>query len=196
MDLINKIKSILFEPKKFFPKLQKEKGIKTAFKYLAILGLFSAILTYIMSITFAPVQTGLLEQYVGEELALEAGNIEIIDAVLNYVSILISSFIVAGILHLWLKLFKSKEKRYEKTYQLYVYATTPTMLLSWIPILGGFAWIYDLILLVTGTMVIHKITKTKSIWAYVIPLIIMIILGIIIFALIAKFMADYGQVLA
>ena len=132
MDLLNKIKSILFEPKKFFTKLKKEKGVKSAFKYLIIVALFSTVLTFIMSLIYTPVETGILEEFIGQEISTEESSFTYLDAIISYLAILIFSFVAAGILHLWIKLFRGKAI-YEKTYQLYVYGSTPALLFSWIP---------------------------------------------------------------
>ena len=189
MDILNKVKSILFEPKKFFTKLQKEKGIRDVFKYLAIVALFSVILTFIMSLIFSPVQTSFIEQLTGQEISTEDSTPTYIDAIINYLGTLLLSFVIVGILHLWLKLFRGKAK-YEKTYQLYIYGTTPTFLFSWIPFIGGFAWIYDLILLIIGTSIIYKLSRTKSILVYLIPLIILIMLLLIAMILLITISAN------
>jgi hypothetical protein len=178
MDILTKIKTIMFEPTKFFTKSQKEIGIKGAFKYLTILALFSSLLTFIVSYFFQPFQTSFIERLIGSDVLSEVATPTLLDALSSYAAILILSFLIVGILHLWIKLFKGKAK-YKKTYQLYVYGTTPSFLLSWIPFVGNFAWIYSLIVLITGTSIIHKISKTRSMILYLIPVILLIILMVI-----------------
>jgi hypothetical protein len=160
MEMILKIRDILFKPASFFKGLKREKGIKKVFKYLFILCLFSAILMFLPTHPFLAI------------ISLGIG--------------LVSSFIIAAILHVWILLFGGK-KGYEKTYQLYVYSSTPRFLATWI--LLGFAifgikletvWvylleiiysvgvIYSLVLLTIGTQKMHDVSRKRSIFMYLV----------------------------
>ena len=89
--------------------------------------------------------------------------------VLDMAPWLLLGFFIAGLLHAWILIFRGKAG-YDKTYQLYVYSRTPQFLFGWIPVLGFIAYIYGLVILIMGTMKMHKISKTKSILMYVIPI--------------------------
>lgn len=157
-------------PQKFFQRIQKEKGLKKAFIYFAILFLFSTILSFLFSLLMMP-----LYQQILASLSLNIPTLQyssgwvVLNQAISYLVGLLGSFIIAGLLHVWLLIFGSRAE-YEKTYQLYVYSRTPVFLFGWIPILGFIASIYGLVLLIIGTMQLHKISKTKAILIYVIPL--------------------------
>ncbi|MCH7965636.1 MAG: hypothetical protein IH852_17065 [Bacteroidetes bacterium] len=51
---------------------------------------------------------------------------------LGYIVGLLIPFATAGILYVWLLLWGG-EADYVKTYQLYIYATTPTLVFGWLP---------------------------------------------------------------
>ncbi len=106
--------------------------------------------------------------------ALPSNTELILFSVLGYGAMLLLSFVFAGLLHGWILLFGGKEK-YAKTYQLYIYSSTPGYVFGWIPFIGYFALIYDLILLIIGTQKVHKISPMKSILMYVIPAVLLIL---------------------
>lgn len=170
MEILIKIRDVLISPHKFFQRMQKEKGLKKAFIYFAILSLFSAILGFLLSLLMMP-----LYQQILASLALNIPTLQyssgwvVLNQLISYIIGLLASFVIAGLLHVWLMIFGGRAD-YEKTYQLYVYSHTPTFLFGWIPVLGFIASIYWLVLLIIGTMKVHKISKTKAILMYVIPI--------------------------
>lgn len=172
-DLIHKIKQVLTDPINFFESLKKETGIKSAFIYLLILSLFSTILGLIVGQLFQNYSYDLISKIFGfafPKPQYTAGMLVFL-TFLGYGFGLISSFIMAGILHIWILIFGGK-KNYSKTYQLYIYSSTPQFVIGWIPFVGYLAWIYDLVLLIIGTQKVYNISKVKSILMYVIPLVL------------------------
>ena len=122
---------------------------------------------------------GVIEKMFGITIPTEAIQVPtILTTLMYYVLSLGLAFVVAGLLHLWILLFGGKAD-YTKSYQLYVYAYTPTYVLGWIPFLGFFAGIYSLILLILGTEKMHGISRRKTILMYVIPAVVFAILAII-----------------
>ena len=193
MNIFNRVKSVLSEPTKFFTRIKKEKGISIAFIYLAALALFSAIMSTIMSSILEPLNLRFIQSILGTELSqtLIPTSTKLFSLIWSFASILIGSFILVAILFVWIKIFSGKAG-YKKTYQLFIYGSTPGLLFSWIPFIGGFAWIYDMILLIKGTEILHKVSKTKAILIYIIPLVIFIILGIILIATLIALIASFG----
>ena len=175
MELIQKIKGILTTPSKFFENLKKEKGLKKAFIYFMILSLFSFILTLIIQYFSNPLYLNLF----GGSLSSYTFWLLLILIVIFYGLVLIFSFIMAALLHLWIIIFGGKAN-YEKTYQLYIYSHTPNLVFGWIPIINLLIWIYSLVLLIIGTQKVHKIPKTRAILMYVIPFILIIVLLLIL----------------
>lgn len=186
--MINKIKKILFEPDAFFSKL-KEDNLKPAVKYYLVLSLFTAIVVVLLSLlAFKQGWNVGLMQY-KDVVEMSTGMILFL-GVLAYGLGFAASFLGAGILHLWLKLWGAKVE-YSKTYQLCAYTRTPNFLLGWIPFVGIFASVYRLILLIMGTERIHKLPHKKAIYAYVIPLVVWLLAMIILVGIVYSM---YGKV--
>ena len=185
--MLKKIKDVLIEPKKFFQRIQKEKGYKKAFVYFAILSFFSTVIGFLFSIAMIPLYRHILESFALTIPTLQNYGWLAINQVIGYLIGLLGSFVVAGLLYAWILIFGGKAG-YEKTYQLFVYSRTPQFLFGWIPAIGLVASIYGLVILIIGTMQLHKINKTKAILMYVIPitifgLILILFWGLIIFAI-------------
>ena len=170
MKILPKIRDVLIAPQKFFQRIQKEKGFKKAFVYFAILSLFAIVLGYIFGLLMVPIYQQILASFSLDFPMMQyTSGWVVLNTILGYLIGLLASFIVAGLLHAWILIFGGKAE-YDKTYQLYVYSRTPQFLFGWIPVLGFIAYIYGLVILIMGTMKMHKISKTKSILMYVIPI--------------------------
>ena len=171
MKVIYKIKQILFSPNSFFSSLKKEKKVDGAFGYFAIISLIGSVF-FFLSVFF---QWSDFSFFSFLNPSGDFGGLLII-TIFIYGLGLGFSFVNAGVLHIWIKIFGGKSK-YSKTYQLYVYTSTPTLLLSWIPFIGFLSSFYDLTLLIIGTPKIHKeINLNKSIFMYVIPVAVFVLL--------------------
>ncbi len=185
MDFVEKIKQVLFHPSVFFNQLPKEKGIGGAFTFIALFGLVYALLSSL--VTF--ISQMIVEAVVTKQNSLFnqsfmnfglTGPLSIVVGFLvSYIGLLVFSFVIVGILYLWLLLWGGKAD-YTETYKLWVYASTPQFLLGWIPFVSFLAWIYKVVLLVIGTEIIHKLSRTKAVFAYVIPIVLLIVLVIIL----------------
>ena len=181
MNILNKIKLILFNPDKFFSSL-KEKTIQDSLLYYIILLAFNVIMGYLILLIFGDVFIRYLYNLFNLNLALPTLNaINLFgQVILGYIFAIAFSFLMVGILYVWLLIFGGS-KGYAKTYQLYAYSLTPSLLLKWIPFLSFFIWIYDLVLLVIGTKKIYNFSTTKAVLIYIIPVIIIFILVLFLF---------------
>jgi len=179
--LFIKIKQILINPSNFFENVKKETGIKQSFIYLMVLSLFSTVLGLVVGQSLQNYYYNLVARVFGFSFPQPKYTIGILIlfAFIGYLVILLSSFIMAGILHVWILIFGGKEE-YAKTYQLYVYSKTPRFIVGWIPFVTYLTWIYDLVLLIIGTQKIHNISRTKSILMYVIPIVLIISLLLVL----------------
>jgi hypothetical protein len=193
MNIFNRIKLVLSRPTEFFTRLKSESGISTAFIYLAALALFSTIMTTIMSVILQPMNMKFIQSIFGTNFVqtMIPTSTRLFSMIWSFASVLVGVFIVVAILFVWIKIFGGKAG-YKKTYQTYIYASTPGLLFNWIPLIGGFAWIYDLVLLIKGTEITHQISRTRAVLIYILPLIIFIILGIILLATAIALFASFG----
>jgi len=182
MNLLKVIKDVLFNPIYFFENVRKQKGIKIAFLYLTILALIAVILVqtvgrFLQSYTYIIVSKIYGFSFPKPQYTF---GILILMSVAGYLFTLLSSFIIAGLLHIWILIFGGKAD-YTKTYQLYVYSLTPRFLFGWIPFISYLAWFYYIILLIVGTQQLHGISKTRAILMYFIPVGILIIIYLVMF---------------
>src|SRR3989344_4844223 len=195
MNIFDKIKEILFNSNQFFSSLKKEKTVQESFKFYIILAAFSAIMGYIMFLIFGDIiMDSLLKIFsqLGADIP-ETGNLQTFGrTLLGYLFSVIGSFVSAAILYLWLLIFKGNEG-YQKSYQLYVYSQTPNLLFSWIPVVSIISWIYSFALLVIGTRKIYNFSNTKSVLIYLIPLIILFIIGLMFFAVALAFLSNMNE---
>jgi len=195
MFLLTKVKTALFQPDKFFEGIKQETSIKPAFAYYAILYAFSMLLAML---TVSPLLFVLTSMF-------PAGYV-IVFVIALYVIGLLSSFFVAGVIHLCIRLLGGKGT-YTQTYQVYAYSMTPLFVFSVIYSLStfvsgigsGLAVIfllmilmmflsivslgYTLISLVKGTKILHGIETLKAIIAYVVAAVLFIIIYVLITSL-------------
>jgi len=176
MHIIDTIAKLFSKPRDFFKGIRKEKTIKDAFFINLIFGLFYCVILMIFLFLmvsffrmFTPAGKNTFPMYI----------LFILVAVW-FVLVIIFNFIWAGILHVWILIFGGK-KGYKQTYQLSIYSSIPTYLLGWFPLIGLFASVYSVYLLIIGTQEVHGISKMKSILMYVIPIAVFALLIIIFY---------------
>jgi len=182
-----KIKQVLFNPYVFFKNIKKEKGISTAFSYFALMSLVYTLLSTTVGLVYLNYffNSSQLSFILSQNTDYTTNNI-LFYSFIMYGAGLLLSFVIAGILHLWILLFGGKET-YTKTYQLYVYSRTPGFVFGWLPFIGSIFRLYNLFLLILGTEKVHKISRTKAVLMYLIPIAVLglVFLILMIFALYA-----------
>lgn len=190
------IKQVCFEPIKFFRKLKKEQGLKKAFTYYAVLFLFNVILATIITVLFQDVSSALIYRLLGLEFSPseQTTGTLIFGLIFGYGIGLLASFVAAAVLHVWILLFGGQGV-YAKTFQLYAYCKTPSLLLSWIPLASSLVWIYEMILLIIGTQITHGISKKKAIVMYIIPLIIVLVIYVLLFVFLITLFRNNPEIL-
>ncbi len=193
MGIIDKIKQIFSKPDKFFSNLNKEKTVQDALLFYVVLSAISMVLGYFVTVIFGNFFTKFIIDIIGLGLTIPGVNpLDLISSTLiGYVFNVFGTFLIAGILYVWLLIFKGNQG-YVKAYQLYIYAETPSLLLGWIPFIGFFAWIYSLVLLITGTKTIYKFSSLKATLIYLIPIVIFIVIAIIALAIFVTMLKNSG----
>jgi len=91
-----------------------------------------------------------------------------------YVIMLISGFIGALWLHLWVYIFGGR-RGIRQTLKVMFYSNTPNYFFGWIPILGLFVGIWSLVLEVIGIMKLQNLSRNRAIGAVIVPIIVSII---------------------
>ncbi len=197
METIDMITSFFKSPTKFFSTVKGDKGYKKPWMYyLAITAVYYAV-TYIFQIPSI---------FIGG--AISGGTSSLISPSLNLVLMLVIYififalslglvFVSAAIMHLFLMIVGTK-KRYQETFKLVCYASTPLLiiapfnLLSIIPIIGPLILlmvifavaVYVMVIEVIGAKVLHDISTARAVvGVVVIPLVLALIIFLIVAAM-------------
>ena len=170
MNLIEKIRKVLSEPSRFFEEIKREVGITEAFKYSIILSVVYTILYSLLNLSISylayPSFIPLFSGFVG---------FSFIRISFIFAGLIISPFIGAGFLHLFVKMFGGKNN-YEATYRVVVYSSTPSLLIGWIPLVGFIGAPYGWYLSVKGLSLLHNISMGRAFLSTIIPIFLIAIL--------------------
>ncbi len=176
-NILKKIKLVLIHPHIFFKNIKKEKGIKSVLIYYLVI-LFTIFAIQTIFLIFHSGSLNLKTDSPFPSLTGQFINVSFFSIIVSFFSFLLLSFVAAGILHIWIKLWKG-EGNYSKTYQLYTYARTPNLLLQLVPLsfpfLGIVVWFYSLIIFVIGAQEIYGYSRKKSLLVLAIPAVLIAI---------------------
>lgn len=166
---VNIVIDVLRYPKEFFKRITKEKGFKKSLKFLFFITLINSIFMHLFILLVNATVTSNLQTQ---------GGIVLISLLISLLMYVVAGFLVTAgmslIVHLYSKLFKGKGKLYQ-SFQLFIYASTPTILFGWIPYVSLLTTIYMIYLLYLGGMILHGFTNRRSMIAFVIiPMILVI----------------------
>ncbi len=185
MSIVGRAEGVFRNPTKFFNTIKTEKGLKAPFMYLVVVSPISSVLNYF----FNPAMRSLN--------GLSGPGTGFVAIIMFWIMGLIFSFIIYGFFHLFVLLFGGKGG-YENTYKTFVYASTPSSLLGWIPwiffafglggmVIGGLLLlgitVWVLYLIVKGLSILHKLSTGRAIGVIIVPVLIIL--------LIAAFMAAW-----
>ncbi len=171
-DIVNKVENVLFRPSEFFSNLREE-DVKNSFIYFAAMSLFYVVMRGIISGIFHSFNFSMMKY-----MSLGSSSISIL--IFEYIAMVVFGFVSALLLHVWILIFGGKGS-YVNTYQIYAYGSTPSLLLAWIPIVNMVVWIYSLYVYIVGTEKLHKVSRTRALWIYITPLLIILLLLLAVF---------------
>ncbi len=189
------IKEVLFSPDAFFKNLSPTGGIKEPLAFGLLTGsigaMFSAFWQFLM------ISGGMLS--VGDLFAgqLSFGLVFIIIIILVPVATVVAMFISSGVWHLFLFLVKGAGNGFEATFRVVSYSQA-VQLLAIIPFIGGWiSMIWQLVIQVIGLKEIHETSYLKVIFAFLIPVVMIVLLIILGMVLLFMFLGrqDLGQLL-
>ena len=103
---------------------------------------------------------------------------------------IVGIFIGGLILHICFKIVGGSGS-YEGTVRTVSYASAISVV-SWIPLVGWILGLYVIYLNIVGGTFVHNLTMGKSAIAVFIPIIILTILGVLLFAMVAALIASIG----
>jgi len=163
LNLFDKVIYLLTQPEEFFKVVRKEN--------------FSSPFIYLIFVAAIPTLIKICLLFLGVTLP---GNDSIGLILGGYAGVIIITFVLAGIFHIFAKLFGGSSG-YRETYKAYVYGFTPSILFSWIPYIGILGLIYGVYIFIKGISFLHGLPSGKAFLVWFIPV---LILGIILLFLI------------
>ena len=170
-------KNILFRPAATFTTLNYGAGIRSSMVYLLVYGSLGQIIGRYW-FTLLGIRYGILE---GNALA---NTIHFAVAVLLTPIILLASIlVVAGLVHLVLRILRATRRPFAATFQVMAYASGAISLVNVIPIAGRFIMvIWALVLYFVGLVKAHQTSKTRVFFALSAPLVLagLFITGIVL----------------
>jgi hypothetical protein len=175
--LLEKIKKVIFQPNEFFESVKTEVGIMEAFKFFVIVSLVYLVFTIIL---FLAKPSMLLGGFLGfGPFSGLFGVIGISIPIFIYISLIVSTFVGAAIIHIVAMLLGGKGD-YSATYKALAYAATPSLLAGWIPFLGILAGLYSFYLAIVGISKLHEVSMGKAVAIILIPVVVFAIIAAII----------------
>ena len=178
IDVTGKVKGFFLKPSATFRATRTE-SLSIAFQYYVILSIIYSVLVFIVfAVTFTAfpgVISGLLPPGFGIELSLYL-------AFLLFVIHLYGVFLSGLAYHVFVILFGGKEGVVQ-TIKTVMYASTPDLLLGWIPIVSAAGAVWTLILIIIGIRENQEMPLGRSFWVAVIPVVLYLIsafLGVLV----------------
>ncbi len=189
------IKEVLLSPDAFFKNLSPTGGIKEPLAFGLLTGSIGAMFSVFWQ--FLMISGGMLS--VGDLFAgqLTFGLVFVIIIILVPVATVVAMFISSGIWHLFLLLLKGAENGFEASFRVVSYSQS-VQILAIIPFIGGWiSGIWQLVIQIIGLKEIHETSYLKVIFAFLIPVVMIVLLIILGMVLLFMFLGrqDLGQLL-
>jgi len=205
-DLMNEMKGFLMAPSATFKKTH-EKSLGAAYQYYAVLLVIFTVLFGIVVVSMGLATfTSMVDKMgaipiVGGVAAGAAANFSgfvialgVFFVYLVFLFYLLGVFVEGLIMHAFV-LLMGGEKGAKQTIKTTMYASTPFLLLGWIPFVSNIAYIWSLVLLVIGLKENHEIELWKAVLVVLIPIVLVIILISLWSAVIIAFMSSTAALL-
>ncbi|WOF17142.1 hypothetical protein F1737_10860 [Methanoplanus sp. FWC-SCC4] len=168
-DFPDKVKGFLLNPVETIQQ-HREEEFGDAFKYFLMILAINAILSGILIMAgFGAAFAGMGGAGAGFIIAIIGG----------FIGGIIGLFIIGIILHIFVTIVGGQRGLME-TLKAVIYASTPSMLLGWIPVINFIAGIWALVLAILAIRELQDIPTVKAAIAVLLPFIILIILSILL----------------
>ena len=173
MDFIEKAKGFLIDPVNTFDA-SKNDTMEDAIKYYAVIvAVFSLLSALLFATAMGSVGSMMGFGQLGTMMGIGTGlGGAAAIFILMFISGIIRVFVNSAIVHIGVYIVGGKNG-IEQTIKAVIYGSTPGLLLGWVPIIGGLAGLWSLVLQVLGIRQLHDVTTGKAIIAVIIPIAIL-----------------------
>jgi hypothetical protein len=198
-DLMSEVKGFIMAPSETFKKTNG-KSLGAAYQYYAALLVFFTVLFGIVVVSMGLVAfTSMLDTMGGMPIigGVAAGAAEnfsgfiislgVFFVYLLFLFYLLGVFVSGLIIHAFV-LLMGGTKGARQTIKTTMYASTPFLLLGWIPIVSSIAYIWSLVLLVIGIKENQQMETGNAVLVVLIPIVLVIILIALWSAVVVSFM--------
>jgi hypothetical protein len=205
-DLVSNVKGFLMTPSETFKKTNG-KSLGAAYQYYAALLVIFTVLFGIVVVSMGLATfTSMVDKMgaipiVGGVAAGAAANFSgfvialgLFFVYLFFLFYLLGVFVEGLIMHAFV-LLMGGEKGAKQTIKTTMYASTPFLLLGWIPFVSIIAYIWSLVLLVIGLKENHEMELWKAVLVVLIPIVLVIILIGLWSSVIVAFMSSTAALL-
>jgi len=188
-------KDVMFNPFNFYAKLPKKFRYREAsIFYLKVNALLLGIISLVILFLAAILSSAFGSLFGQSQVFAHFGFLIVLLIIIITIPVLLLLnwgflFIGAGIIHLFVLIFGSKQG-YHETFKVLAYSQAPN-LFSIIPFFGYAAAIYSIILEIIGIKERHKLDWSRSVAVILIPFFICLALSIFLFFTIFSFLALY-----
>ena len=184
MEVVEKMKKFLLEPSKAFDSVKKE-TVGEAFKYFLVPLLIGSLLSAVVFAIAAGVFMGFLGMMWGSSLGglvgtLGAGLAGVIYFIVMIVGGIVGTLIFSLWIHIWIYLVGGR-KGLNQTIKAMMYGATPSLLLSWLPVINSIGVIWSIVLQIIGIKKLHEITTGRAVVAAILAIVIPAIIIFIFF---------------
>ena len=116
--------------------------------------------------------------YAGLATGIFAGGLSILAFIpMLFFAGLVGTIIFAVYMHIWVYLAGGREGITE-TWKAVIYASTPSLLLGWIPVVGLVVFLWSLVLTVIGIRELQNMTTARAVLAVIIGYLVLAFLGV------------------
>lgn len=186
MGILQELKTVLIHPGEFFEKVKDEKRYELPLRFyffIIILQIVSIVFLYFLGLFEFPSLP--LIGSLGTGWMLLLSGIVILMVIVVFLLTIIGTFIGAGILHIFAKIFGAKGG-YHNTYKAFVYSTAPAIFSGFLYLNFGDMWLklimflpfsaWGFILLVKGLSKLHNISGKRAFLIALMPILIALLI--------------------
>jgi len=200
--ILPRAKGMLLDPTVTYQSLRDE-VLGEALKYYAALLIVPAVLSALYYILFVVVMDIALPVVYGIDTTsaslLSGVGIGVLVGIVIYIGGFISLFIKGVVFHILGVYIVGGRKGIKETIKALAYASTPALLLCWIPLINLLAAIWSTILFILGVRELHKFSTSRAVLAIIIPVIIItavvaVVVSSVIIAFVLEMAANLPQI--